>query len=155
MSAEELRQQVQQLLRDCDDTLQKAFDRLDRDDFAHSQDNDGNRSRALEQYRKTFTLEKAFIDQIRHGLESWNSNAPSGNDNSNGNKNAKSKNEDSSSLLSFAIDSTAGSSGYHTASSSSAGYPNHYHSSLDESLSIVFEDNGSSTQASSVDHQQQ
>jgi hypothetical protein len=143
MSAEELYEQVKQLLKDCDSTLQQAFNRLDQDDVSHSHHYNGQRSEALHEYRKTFTLEKAFIDRIRHGLQVWKSIEPN---------NRSGDSDDSRSLLSFAVDSTAGdsSSGRNTpsgtTSSSSGGYlHNHL---LDDSLSIVFEDNGNSSKSS-------
>jgi hypothetical protein len=58
----ELCGEVEGLFQNCDETLAKAFARLD--------DGDSNNpsNQALEDYRKTFTLEKVFLEQLRRGV---------------------------------------------------------------------------------------
>jgi hypothetical protein len=62
-------QEVQQSFDECYSILQRAFDRLDEDDLTSTQ-HGHEKSWALEEFRKTFTLEKAFVDQLRAGFES-------------------------------------------------------------------------------------
>jgi hypothetical protein len=54
--SKEIYQEVETLFKDCDETLDKAFSRLEGADDNH----------VLEDYRKTFTLEKAFLEEMRH-----------------------------------------------------------------------------------------
>lgn len=65
----DLYQGVQQSFDECYSVLQRAFDRLDEDNLRYTQ-HGNEKSGALEEYRKTFTLEKVFIDQLRAGFES-------------------------------------------------------------------------------------
>jgi hypothetical protein len=61
----ELCREVESLFENCDDTLAKAFSRLDADDADHPK-----RNQALDDYRKTFSLEKTFLDKLRKGVTS-------------------------------------------------------------------------------------
>lgn len=54
----ELAKEVERLFESCDDTLEQAFSRLD----------DSIDNPAFEDYRKTFTLEKTFLNELRNGV---------------------------------------------------------------------------------------
>lgn len=59
----ELSEEIQRLIQECEATIQLAFRQMD-----NPKNQKKKHSAALQEYRKTFTLEKAFLDELKHQL---------------------------------------------------------------------------------------